>query len=228
MARFRLRHVALHFAYLGRDYYGFAAQNAVDTSKSAVATVELALFSALQQSCLIESSETCGYQRCGRTDRGVSAAGQVVSLRLRSVARRSQVQPGEPGFDPFSSSALSPSTPASALQGSSAALGKDGDASDVPQPLSPRWARSAPAPAAVSSSDTAASPATPPLLHNGGEPFPSPPDELDYSALLNSLLPPDIRILGWADVGNDFSARFSCTSRVYRYYFPRRDLDLAG
>jgi tRNA U38,U39,U40 pseudouridine synthase TruA len=45
---------------------------------------------------------------------------------------------------------------------------------------------------------------------------------------LNSVLPRDIRVLGWADVPERFSARFSATLRTYRYYFVRRDLDLAA
>lgn len=215
MSRFRLRHIALHFAYLGHDYLGFAAQNTMDAAGAAPATVELALFAALQQACLIESSDSCGYTRCGRTDRGVSAGGQIVSLRVRSLARRAPVQPGEPGFDSFSSSALTRPD-----QGSAANPSTDADN----EPATPLWVRAADPPAAAGALDV--TPPTP--LHNGGEPFPAPHAELDYAATLNSLLPPDIRVFGWADVGDDFSARFSCTSRVYRYHFPRRDLDVQG
>lgn len=32
-------------------------------------------------------------------------------------------------------------------------------------------------------------------------------EELDYPALLNRALPPDIRVLGWAPVPPDFNAR---------------------
>jgi len=151
MSRFRLRHVALHVAYRGEKFFGFASQErgggdledapargaagaagAVGTAGAAGAagaqaqsrkrarererggspapegpaaaaaaaaaaapaapaslpTVESELFAALERACLVEGRAGAGYQRCGRTDRGVSAAGQVVSLRLRSRARR--------------------------------------------------------------------------------------------------------------------------------------------
>jgi len=45
-------------------------------------------------------------------------------------------------------------------------------------------------------------------------------DELPYCQILNRLLPPDIRILAWCpDPHPDFSARFSCKERQYRYFF---------
>jgi hypothetical protein len=52
------------------------------------------LFGALRKACLVESRDTAGYNRCGRTDKGVSAGGQVVSLRLRSRAARRDPPPG--------------------------------------------------------------------------------------------------------------------------------------
>jgi tRNA pseudouridine(38-40) synthase len=42
------------------------------------------LFKALQKTRLIQDIKDTNYQRCGRTDRGVSAFGQVVSLFVRS------------------------------------------------------------------------------------------------------------------------------------------------
>ena len=42
------------------------------------------LFECLQKTKLIEDQHTCNYTCCGRTDKGVSALGQVVSLHLRS------------------------------------------------------------------------------------------------------------------------------------------------
>ena len=51
--------------------------------------------------------------------------------------------------------------------------------------------------------------------------------EIDYCKILNANLPPNIQILAWAPCPKpDFSARFDCTSRTYKYYFPRGDLDL--
>ena len=76
------RKVALRVAYFGWRYYGFARQRDVSD------TIEAALFAALQKCRLIPlgdvDPELLEYSRCGRTDKGVSAAGQVIALRLRS------------------------------------------------------------------------------------------------------------------------------------------------
>eukprot|EP00939_MAST-03C_sp_MAST-3C-sp1_P003750 g3750.t1 len=50
--------------------------------------------------------------------------------------------------------------------------------------------------------------------------------ESDYVMILNRVLPDNIRILGWSPAKRDFDARFSCKSRTYRYFFPRRNLDV--
>lgn len=65
------RHVALKIAYLGWGYQGFASQE--NTSN----TIEEKLFEALIKTRLVESRQTSNYHRCGRTDKGVSAFGQV-------------------------------------------------------------------------------------------------------------------------------------------------------
>ena len=36
---------------------------------------------------------------------------------------------------------------------------------------------------------------------------------------INKCLPDDIRILAYADVPEDFDARFSCIFREYKYFF---------
>ena len=51
--------------------------------------------------------------------------------------------------------------------------------------------------------------------------------EIDYCKLLNANLPNDIQVLAWAPCSNtDFSARFDCVARTYKYFFPRGDLCL--
>ena len=40
------------------------------------------------------------------------------------------------------------------------------------------------------------------------------------------MLPDNIRVTGWCPVAQDFSARFSCCGRVYRYYFLRRQYNI--
>ena len=52
--------------------------------------------------------------------------------------------------------------------------------------------------------------------------------EMNYIRVLNHSLPDTIRVLGWCEVTPDFSARFSCGTRTYRYFFQRRRLDVAA
>lgn len=72
------RHILLKFYYLGWDYQGFTSQ------EHTTQTVEHHLFKALTKTCLIETRETSNYHRCGRTDKGVSAFSQVISIDVRS------------------------------------------------------------------------------------------------------------------------------------------------
>ncbi|KAM0009019.1 putative tRNA pseudouridine(38/39) synthase [Helianthus debilis subsp. tardiflorus] len=52
--------------------------------------------------------------------------------------------------------------------------------------------------------------------------------ELDYVRILNGVLPDDIRVLGWCHAPVSFSARFSCLSREYRYFFWRENLNISA
>ncbi|KAK4247111.1 pseudouridine synthase [Corynascus novoguineensis] len=135
-SKYSTRFVALKLAYLGKRYGGFEYQAGV-----AVPTVEEELWKALVRSCLIWPDDPARvdfgpweYSKCGRTDRGVSAFGQVDDNR-------------KPEWDPIA-------------------------------------------------------------------------DEINYPRVLNRLLPPDIRVLAWAPtLPANFSARFSCWERQYRYFF---------
>lgn len=71
--------VALQVMYFGQRFYGFASEAHTEP------TVESEIFKALERAKLLVGSrkESC-YSRCGRTDKGVSATGQVISLYLRS------------------------------------------------------------------------------------------------------------------------------------------------
>eukprot|EP01120_Amphizonella_sp_Union-15-10_P010891 TRINITY_DN451_c0_g1_i1.p1 TRINITY_DN451_c0_g1~~TRINITY_DN451_c0_g1_i1.p1 ORF type:complete len:406 (+),score=65.25 TRINITY_DN451_c0_g1_i1:52-1269(+) len=75
--KYSIRHVALKLAYLGWRYCGFAIQREEPT-------VEAELFKALQHTKLVQDLSNSNYARCGRTDKGVNAFGQVVSLLMRS------------------------------------------------------------------------------------------------------------------------------------------------
>ncbi|KAF9904152.1 tRNA pseudouridine synthase 3 [Linnemannia zychae] len=50
--------------------------------------------------------------------------------------------------------------------------------------------------------------------------------ELAYLNIINRLLPPDIRIVAWAPVPEDFNARFHCSWRQYKYFFPKGIIDI--
>ncbi|KAL5714768.1 tRNA pseudouridine(38/39) synthase [Ranunculus cassubicifolius] len=74
----RTRYVALKIMYFGQRFFGFA-------SVEAEPTIESEIFNALQKTrLLIHDKNESRYTRCGRTDRGVSSVGQVISLVLRS------------------------------------------------------------------------------------------------------------------------------------------------
>ena len=158
--KYSTRYIALKLAYLGKNYNGFEYQ-----SSASVSTIEEELWKALVKSCFIfpERPEEVDfgpweYSKCGRTDRGVSAFGQVIGIRVRS---------NKP-------------------------LPRDADAD----------------------ADDGAP-------EKGGKPAWDPvADEIPYCRVLNRLLPPDIRAVAWCgNLPADFSARFSCRERQYRYYF---------
>ena len=90
--RFKRRHVLLRVSYFGWDYMGFASQE--DAGKS----IESELFAALLQTKLVPSREESNYHRCGRTDRGVSATGQVISLDLRTAVVDGEGVFSQPGY----------------------------------------------------------------------------------------------------------------------------------
>ncbi|CAI1970494.1 hypothetical protein SEUBUCD646_0F00610 [Saccharomyces eubayanus] len=76
------RFVALRFAYLGWNYNGLAFQK----EYTPLPTIEGAILDAMNKCRLIPSMVLQDFQfsRCGRTDKGVSAMNQVISLKVRS------------------------------------------------------------------------------------------------------------------------------------------------
>lgn len=185
----RQRHVALKVAYYGQKYHGFAAQDDSDN------TIEAHLFRALQRTCLIKDRESANYSRCGRTDKGVSALGQVVGLYLRSK----HTDPTNPVL--LSSEAVDAAAAPKAVRlqvvttdDETMKRGDDGDGSDAPGYSLAEAARNE-------------------VVHDPSEwETPDPESELNYVKMLNGVLPPEIRVLGWAHVppSSLFSARFSC------------------
>ncbi|MCO5611537.1 hypothetical protein L7F22_065790 [Adiantum nelumboides] len=84
LSHYPQRHVALKIMYFGARFHGFASD------ASPQRTVELELFRALEKTRLVTKGRLeAKYTRCGRTDKGVSANGQVVALLLRSRQKHS-------------------------------------------------------------------------------------------------------------------------------------------
>jgi len=197
-SRCSTRQIALQISYVGWDYKGFAAQD--DTED----TIEGHLFAALKKTCLIETRATSRYSRCARTDKGVSALGQVVSLRVRS-----KLESG-PGIVPPKSSSHT-NTIASTENGAQEEGADEHNHDDDTQEIlgKQHWL------------DKAPGPPHPGLSKEDAE------KELPYLQMLNAVLPQAIRVLAWCPVESNFNARFACTHRSYRYFFTKDDLDVA-
>lgn len=194
-SKYSKRFVALKLAYLGKSYNGFEYQ-----PTGAMSTIEEELWKALVKACLIFPDperpnevdwNCCEYSKCGRTDRGVSAFGQVVALRVRSNKpvkaarmRAQAVATGHAGGVDVDTGGGTPAAGEANLEGS----GEDGEGKqgqdeddDAPLPVD---------------------------------------EEIQYCRVLNRILPPDIKVYAWCpSPPPDFSARFSCRERQYRYFF---------
>lgn len=97
-SKYSTRLIALKLAYLGKDYGGFEYQ-----PSTKVPTIEEELWKAMVKGCLIFPEnpdevnwDSIEYSKCGRTDRGVSAFGQVIGVRVRS----NRPLPKPPGENP--------------------------------------------------------------------------------------------------------------------------------
>jgi tRNA pseudouridine38/39 synthase len=192
--------VSLRLSYDGESYGGFSENVGAPASSASGNTVEAHLFQALRALKLVEGRDGCGYTRCGRTDRGVSAGGQTVALRLRSAFPLGADAAGLPP-DSFGEREVAVERAVRPRKASKAEKRA-------------RKAAGAPPPAPGSSGAGATETVTRVVR------------EYDYCRMLNSRLPPAIRAVAWSPVTEDFSARFSCTARMYRYFFIRRGLDL--
>ncbi|KAI9765149.1 MAG: hypothetical protein M1840_007742 [Geoglossum simile] len=208
-SKYSTRLIALKLAYLGQRYHGFEyARN----NKTLYPTIEEELWKALNKARLIFPRDTspirpgevnwdgCEYSKCGRTDKGVSAFGQVIGIRVRSnrpLARR------KAGEDEVKADMHHTYPRPGSVEIVSGPLGvTDG------QP-----------PPHEEEEDGAISLLDDPDF-NDALSFNYIKDEIPYPHVLNRVLPPDIRVLAWCpSPPSDFSARFSCRERRYRYFF---------
>lgn len=201
------RKIALKFSYAGSGFGGLAWQE----GPTPLPTVEGELFAALVKARLVDPEgglEGCGWERCGRTDRGVSAAGQVVSLYLRSSNRPSSSSSSVP---------VEETSPGREGEDTASCLATENGVDGVPplqQTVTPE----------ASSSLTGITVKT--ATATRVEQQTSSKDLLRYLHTLNAILPPSIRVYAWAPVAPGFSARFSCRARHYKYFFSARNLDV--
>ena len=140
------------------------------------------------------SWDGCDYSKCGRTDRGVSAFGQVIGIRVRSA------KPKPKPVTRKSETSRSAHTVNVGEEGESLPLEESPNAEGFMDVLS-----------GLEVSD---------LDSDDGSSWDGIADELPYLQILNNVLPDDIRMLAWCpNPPPDFSARFSCRERQYRYFF---------
>ncbi|KAG8758962.1 hypothetical protein FRC14_007013 [Serendipita sp. 396] len=184
------RKIALKFCYHGWDYNGLAFQ----VTPTPLPTVEGVLFDALCRARLIDRDagfEGCDWSRCGRTDRGVSSAGQVIALKVRCSLR--------------------PKVSKEASLNEEEDVQKEEEKEGQEQGQKEKEKEQEQG-----------------KREGQGQ---EPPIEILYTQVLNRILPPTIRIIAWAPVREDFSARFHCRYRHYKYFFesllpPARPLDI--
>ncbi|KAJ9474990.1 tRNA pseudouridine(38/39) synthase [Pseudozyma hubeiensis] len=170
------RKIALRFSYDGAGYSGLAAQNGEGAAGSSLPTVEGVLWEALCTARLVDAKagmDGAGFSRCGRTDRGVSAAGQVVALWVRS-RKLNQWEQRLTHQEQFS------------LSTSLAARPSEEEWKELEEKRNSKLEE----------------------------------QELPYVQILNRILPGTIRIQAWSPVRSDFSSRFDCVYRHYKYFFP--------
>ncbi|KAJ7778550.1 pseudouridine synthase [Mycena metata] len=187
------RKIALKFCYSGWAYNGLAIQ----LDPTPLPTVEGVLFEALAKARLVDRDaglEGCGWERCGRTDRGVSAGGQVISLWVRSALNNVPTEP--PDAKPVILERDPPPEASEEALDSDDAFPLDGDFGSLDDMYIPP-------PAKIPRKS-----------------------EHNYTAVLNRILPSTIRVLAWSPVAPDFSSRFACISRHYKYFFAPDGLDI--
>lgn len=234
----RYRHVALLFHYDGASYSGFAQNLPPASSKSSKFSdrssspvpasvtndnsIERTLFAALTKTCLISSREEANYSRAGRTDRGVSAWGQVVALNLKSAVPIGARLPAEGDNGDGEGEKYGKEVTEDDLPLTSDAA----DGLDCYAPVRAKKSKKKNKKQKTGDGSTATTATNTPPTVEAPQLKRRTISELNYVRMLNNVLPPTIRVLGWCPVTPEFSARFSCSDRTYRYHFIRRKLDL--
>ncbi|OAL26207.1 hypothetical protein AYO22_04385 [Fonsecaea multimorphosa] len=142
--------------------------------------------------------EGCQYSKCGRTDRGVSAFGQVIGIRVRSN-RALETSQAKNSVDEEEEEEGRRHVDVKQQTGEGEGEGEGEAEGDDTMP-------------SIDATDL--------VTDTHTKPFDPIKDELPYISLLNSILPPDIRVLAWCpSPPPTFDARFSCRERRYKYFF---------
>jgi len=211
------RHIALLWHYDGSTYSGLAENIDCSIDNS----VEKHLFAALLKTCLVSSADRkeCHYSRCGRTDKGVSAFGQLCALRVRSAFPIGAHVRNQTSCD------LDPSDSTNELMLMQEFHLPKNSIDEVDCFVSPKETQKIIHNEDSMTGTANVSEATRTEI-DAKSLIPKKLNELKYDLILNGVLPPSIRILGWCPVSDDFSARFSAVHRTYRYFFVRRNLNL--
>lgn len=204
-ANYSTRLIALKIAYLGGRYNGFEYHA---NNETPCPPIEEELWKALNKARLIFPTpnphlpagdvnwEGCDFSKCGRTDKGVSAFGQVVGVRVRS------------------------NRPLSRQRTEISAVSEDGKPMESSDGILGHLELASPPLSPTDDDRVADMAASKPSWSDESLAFHPVDDEIPYMQVLNRILPPDIRVLAWcAAPPTDFSARFSCKERRYRYFF---------
>lgn len=219
--KYSTRLIALKLAYLGKRYNGFEHHSGNPTP---LPTIEEELWKALNKARLIFPKDShplqpgevnwegTEYSKCGRTDKGVSAFGQVIGIRVRSNRPLGRRKVNEVVEEQSGDNQAVDGAQKEIHENAFNTFPRQGGIEIASPPL---------APSRRSVEDT--EPEDLNLEESDYEEalnFDPVADELPYASLLNKVLPPDIRILAWCPFPPlDFSARFSCRERRYRYFF---------
>lgn len=211
--RYPCRKIALRFSYDGEQYSGLEMQTASGSKDGvAVETVESALWRALSEARIVDDSvglQGVGWSRCGRTDRGVSAAGQVVAFWARS--RKVDEWPLRQAFHRVKDETQIGQDSNGNLDNQA----DDGIESDEPNSVTRHsWKEKVEQKLQSFLAEEQAK--RDEIDHTAADPD---IDELPYVMALNRLLPKSIRVQAWSPVSPAFNARFDCQYRHYKYFF---------
>eukprot|EP00026_Physarum_polycephalum_P008235 Phypoly_transcript_08314.p1 GENE.Phypoly_transcript_08314~~Phypoly_transcript_08314.p1 ORF type:complete len:505 (+),score=101.49 Phypoly_transcript_08314:107-1516(+) len=219
MSKYHKRHIALKVAYIGWDYHGFASQ------ENTLNTIEGQLFAALQKTCLITTREESHYTRCGRTDKGVSAFGQVIALHLRSNLT-SGIGILEPELAENSEKINTNNETKNETSTNNDNKSKRNDSNNNNVTNNCETSNNYSNVNSNTTINNNSAKEKKNTKNNNNNNEKKPKTEIDYALVLNRVLPPEIRVINWAPVPFHFNARFSALYRTYKYFFVPDGLDL--